>query len=136
MRGPIPSTWSGPLMSILRIVTGVLFLMHGTQKLLGWPPTDPPMALEMLSLPWIAGVLELSGGVLIILGLMTRPVAFLLAGEMAVAFFHVHFPMGPWPIVNHGEPAVLFCFIFLFFAAAGPGPWALDRPHAEPPPLR
>jgi len=112
---------------LLRIVSGLLFLMHGGQKLLGWFPTPemsgaPPVG----SLIWFAGVLELVGGALILLGLLTRPVAFLLAGEMAVAYFMVHFPNGFWPMQNHGEAAVLFCFIFLYLFGNGDGGLSVD----------
>ena len=112
---------------LLRIVSGLLFMMHGGQKLLGWFATPdwhgaPPFG----SLFWIAGVLELVGGGLILLGLLTRPVAFLVAGEMAVAYFMSHFPNGVWPIQNHGEPAVLYCFVFLFLAGNGDGGFSVD----------
>jgi putative oxidoreductase len=113
------------LLSALRIVAAFLFIAHGTQKLLGFPPDGPRPAL--LSLMGAAGVIETVGGTLMLLGLFTRPVAFVLSGEMAVAYFLRHAPSGRWPIVNGGELAVLFCFIWLLFVAAGPGPWSLDR---------
>jgi len=113
---------------LLRVVTGWMFFQHGTAKLLGWfggmPADQPP--LEIMSMVGIGGILELAGGLLILLGLFTRPVAFLLSGEMAVAYWKFHAPGGGWPIENHGEPAVLYCFIFLFIAAAGGGSWSLD----------
>lgn len=122
--------WLEPLLhSLLRIVTGALFMQHGVQKLFGWlmPPDRPwngaPPAFSQF---WFAGVLEVFGGALIVLGLFTRPVAFLLAGEMAVAYFQAHHPRAFWPILNGGEPVVLFCFVFLYFFAAGPGPYSLD----------
>jgi putative oxidoreductase len=122
--GPIPATWEPYLRSVLRIVVAFLFVAHGTQKLLGVPGSRPPVAL--LSLLGLAGLLETLGGALLILGFLTRPVAFLLAGEMAGAYFMSHAPNGFWPLLNRGEPAVLFCFIWLYLAAAGPGPWSLD----------
>jgi putative oxidoreductase len=121
---PIPSSWEPYLRSVLRIVVAFLFIAHGMQKLVGFPGSRPPVAL--LSLLGLASVLETFGGALVLLGLFVRPVAFLLAGEMAVAYFMGHAPNGFWPLLNRGEPAVLFCFIFLYLAAAGPGPWSLD----------
>jgi len=120
--------WSDLALSLLRIVVGFLFFCHGAQKLLGWfaEPGGQRMALAFPQLPWFAGVLELVGGVLIILGLLTRPVAFLLSGEMAVAYFMAHAPHSPFPIVNHGELAALYSFVFLFFAASGGGPHGID----------
>ena len=110
---------------LLRIVAGFLYLQHGGQKLLGWfggiGASGPLPPLMM-----VAGVLELVGGTLILLGLFTRPVAFVLAGEMAVAYFMAHFPHGPLPLQNHGEAAALYCFIFLFFAAHGANGFSLD----------
>jgi putative oxidoreductase len=120
------AAWQPRLLSILRIVTGFLFIAHGTQKLLDFPPSDHPMNLAAWTMPWTAGVLELVGGGLIILGLLTRPVAFILAGEMAVAYFMSHAPNGFWPIANKGELAVVYCFIFLYLAVAGAGAWSLD----------
>jgi putative oxidoreductase len=121
--------WAGYTRSILRIVAGLLFSFHGYQKLFGLfggigpHGATPPMWSEL----WVAGVLETAGGALITLGLFTRPVAFLLCGEMAVAYFHQHFPRGFWPIRNGGELAVLYCFLFLELFAGGPGPLSLDR---------
>jgi len=117
------------MLSILRIVAGFLFSLHGFQKVLGLlgGMGGKGATAAVGTLPWIAGVLELVGGLMILLGLFTRPVAFILAGEMAVAYFQVHFPRGFWPINNGGEPAALYCFVFLYLAAAGPGPWSLDR---------
>lgn len=110
--------------SLLRMVTGLMFAQHGAQKLFGW--LGGTQVESVMSMMGIAGVLEFFGGILIILGLFTRPVAFLLSGQMAVAYFMAHFPEGFWPATNNGEPAVLFCFIFLFFAANGAGRWSLD----------
>lgn len=119
----IPERYAPQAYALLRIVTGFLFTFHGMQKLLGLfgGQVMPPM-----SLPWIAGTIELVGGVLIILGLFTRVVAFICAGEMATAYFMVHQPKGTWPIQNLGELAVLYCFVFLYIAARGAGIWSLD----------
>src|SRR5262245_61282471 len=114
---------------LLRVVAGLLFLQAGAMKLFDWfggIPAEFGGHPAMMSQTWIAGVLEFYGGMAILLGLFTKPVAFVLAGEMAVAYFQAHQPQGTWPIQNHGEPAVLFCFIFLFFAAHGAGPWSVD----------
>ena len=105
--------------ALLRVVAGLMFWQHGAQKLFGW--LGGRQVPELMSQFGLAGVLEFFGGILIIVGLFTRPVAFILAGEMAVAYFQVHAPEGLWPIQNRGEPAVLFAFIFLFFAAHGAG---------------
>jgi len=116
------------LLSVLRIAAAFMFMLHGTGKLFHFPadPSMPPMELAVGSQPWIAGVLECFGGFLLLIGLFTRPVAFLLSGEMAVAYFQAHAPNGFWPIMNRGELPVLFCFVFLFFAAWGGGPLSLD----------
>jgi putative oxidoreductase len=113
------------LLSVLRVVAAFLFIAHGTQKLLGFPPDAPRLRLA-LSLMGAAGAIETIGGALMLVGLLTRPVAFVLSGEMAVAYFTQHAPRAAWPIVNGGELAVLFCFIWLLFVAAGPGPWSID----------
>ena len=113
----------------LRVVSGLLFLQAGSVKILDWfggVPAQFGGHPAMLSQMWIGGMLELVGGAAILLGFLTRPVAFILSGEMAVAYFQFHQPKGFWPVQNHGEPAVLFCFIFLFFAAHGAGAWSLD----------
>lgn len=110
-------------LNALRIVTGFLFWQHGAQKLLGW--FDGGVA-EFPSLRWWAGILEFLGGILISLGVLTRPVAFVLAGEMAVAYFRAHLPRDFWPIMNGGELAALYCFIFLFLAANGGGSFSVD----------
>jgi putative oxidoreductase len=122
----------------LRIVSGFLFFQHGYPKLFGTLPgsSEAESAAELLSIFWWSGVLETFGGLLIMLGLLTRPVAFLVAGEMAVAYFWRHAPNGFWPGVNRGELAALYCFVFLYFAAAGAGIWSLDaalRRRAERP---
>ncbi len=120
--------WAPRALSILRIVTAVLLFEHGVQKLFNLPPPPPNIPIAtFLSLDWFAGVLELVGGALLIVGLFTRPVAFLLSGEMAIAYWTVHAPKSFIPLVNRGESAILFCFIFFYLIFAGPGPWSLDR---------
>jgi putative oxidoreductase len=122
------ANWSPRILSVLRIITGFLMLWHGSQKLFGFPPSAqgggggdlPPMML-------VAGILEFFGGVLFLIGFLTRPVAFLLSGLMAVAYFMAHAPGGFLPLVNKGELAVLYCFVFLYFTFAGGGDWSLDR---------
>jgi putative oxidoreductase len=111
--------WAPHALALLRIVTALLFIAHGTGKLLGVP--DIGFRPELLSLAGLAGVLEIVGGILLVLGLFTRPVAFILSGEMAVAYFMAHAPNGFHPIQNGGESAVLFCFVFLFLVFSGPG---------------
>jgi putative oxidoreductase len=111
---------------LLRIVAALLFMEHGTSKLFGFPPF--PMALPPSgSLLWIGAILELVGGFLMLIGALSRPTAFILSGEMAVAYWMMHAPQSTFPAVNGGDAAILFCFIWLFFAAAGPGAWALDN---------
>jgi putative oxidoreductase len=122
----VDSHWVAKALSVLRIVTALLFLEHGTGKLLGFPMTSmafpPPWTLF-----WMAGLLELGGSLLLLVGLFTRPVAFLLAGEMAIAYWLIHAPKSPFPMVSGGEAAILFCFIFLLFVATGPGEWSADE---------
>jgi putative oxidoreductase len=119
-------SWTPRLLSVLRIVAAFLFMAHGTQKWLAFPvPRPTPTVLWSLS--GAAGLLELIGGALLLVGLFTRPVAFVLSGLMAFAYFIAHAPADFWPIVNRGELAVLYCFVFLYFAAAGGGPWSVDR---------
>ena len=122
----IAASWAPRVLSVLRIMAGLMFLQHGIAKLFGFPPIPYFANLQLFSLLGLAGVLELVGGILLILGLFTRPVAFILSGEMAVAYFMGHAPKGFMPLVNQGELAVLFCFIFLYLASAGAGPWSLD----------
>jgi putative oxidoreductase len=113
--------------SILRIVTGLLLLQHGTQKLLGFPdPTKGPIE-SFASLMGLAGTIEFVGGILLIIGLFTRPVAFICAGFTAVAYWMAHAPQGFWPALNQGELAIMFCFVFLYFVTAGAGPWSIDK---------
>ncbi len=114
------------LQGLLRIVSAIVFMLHGTQKLFGFPSATPLPPSRMLSLLGAAGILEVFGGALMALGLFTRPVAFILSGEMAVAYFRQHAPRGLWPILNGGELAVLFCFLWLFFSVAGPGQISVD----------
>lgn len=114
-------------LAVLRIVTALLFMEHATQKLFNFPPWQYG---EMTTLYTVAGVIELIGSVFIILGLFTRPVAFLLSGEMAIAYFMEHLPISVFPVINEGDGAVLFCFIFLYLVFAGGGAWSLDSRRA------
>ncbi len=129
------SPWQPQLLAVLRIVTAYLFLLHGSAKLLGAPHVAMFDNLQILSLSGIAGILELVGGLLLLIGLFTRPVAFVLSGEMAFAYFIGHASLGTphLPLLNEGEPAVLFCFIFLYLAAAGPGTWSVDGALSKAP---
>jgi putative oxidoreductase len=122
------SSWSPQLRSVLRIVAALMFVVSGTMKLFAFPAGIPPAGgtAPLLSQVGIGGVLELVGGGLLVLGLFTRPVAFLLSGMMAVAYFQFHFPRGFWPTLNGGVAAALYCFVWLYFSAAGAGPWSLD----------
>jgi putative oxidoreductase len=120
------ATWSPRLLSVLRIMSGLLFMQHGTAKLLGIPQMEMFAKLQPFSLSWIAGVLELVGGALLVIGLFTRPVAFVMSGLMAFAYFIAHAPRGFYPILNAGELAALYCFVFLYLAAAGGGSWSVD----------
>lgn len=120
------ASWAPRMLSALRIMTGLLFLEHGTEKLLGFPPSEHA-APALLSLIGVQGILELVGGFLIVIGFLTRPVAFILAGDMAVAYFMAHAPKGFFPTLNGGQLAILFCFVFLYFFFAGAGPWSVDK---------
>lgn len=127
----ITATWKSMaprLMSVLRIVAAIMFMLAGTMKLFAFPVGIFPNGgtVQLMSELGLAGILETFGGALLLVGLFTRPVAFLLAGEMAVAYFQGHFPNGMWPTLNGGQPAVLYCFIWLYLSAAGAGPWSLD----------
>jgi putative oxidoreductase len=127
LNGIIPASWSGPLHAVLRIVTGLLLLEHGTSKYFNFPPTEHfANGVDVFSLMGLAGALEIIGGLLIILGLFTRLTAFVLAGFTAAAYFMAHAPQSFFPLVNNGDAAILYCFIFLYLSAAGPGPWSLD----------
>jgi putative oxidoreductase len=112
------------VLSIVRIVAALLFLEHGTSRLFGWPSPIPTPAF--LSMYWFAGAIELVGGILLVLGLFTRPAALIMSGEMAFAYFINHAPASFFPILNRGDGAILYCFIFLYIAFAGGGPWSLD----------
>lgn len=118
--------WAPCLLGLLRMVTGFLFLQHGSAKLLGMPHVAMFDGLQLMSLMGLAGVLELVGGTLVMIGLFTRPAAFILSGQMAVAYFMAHAPDGFLPILNQGELAVMFSFVFLYFSVAGPGSFSLD----------
>ena len=119
---PLPASWSSRLLSVLRIAAALAFMEHGVSKFFGIPPF--PMPLNPLL--YTAGTIELVGGGLMLLGLFTRPVAFILSGMSAVAYFMVHAPQGFFPAANLGEPIFLYCFIFLYIAAAGGGAWSID----------
>ena len=131
-------SWEPYLLSILRIVAAFLFMQFGTGKVLAFPAAIIPEGgtAPVGSLAWIAGFLEVVGGGLLLVGLFTRPVAFVLSGEMAVAYFYGHAPQGFWPVLNMGSPAILFCFLWLYISSAGAGPWSLDalrRPEPSRP---
>jgi putative oxidoreductase len=115
------------LLAVLRIVSALLFLEHGLVKVFGLPADAEPGPQALLSLFGIAGLLETVGGVLLLIGLFTRPVSFLMSGEMAVGYFFVHAPLSFFPAINGGDAAILFCFIFLYLFPAGPGTWSLDE---------
>ena len=126
MKGPIPSSWAPTLLSLLRMVAAFGFLTHGTQKLFGVPSVDPRPAVELLSRAGLAGTIEVCGGALLLVGLFTRPVAFLCAGQMAAAYFLAHAPRNFWPVINGGELAAAYCFVFLYLASAGGGALSVD----------
>lgn len=140
------SPWSGRMLSVLRIVAGLLFFEHGLQKVFDFPPLTPPVPYLLGSLLGVAGMIETIGGFALIAGLLTRPVALIAAGEMAVAYFKVHLPRSVFPINNRGDNVVLFCFVFLYLVFAGAGPWSVDalisrrrsslRLEGERPPVR
>ena len=118
--------WSPLALSVLRIVVGLLFLEHGTQKILDFPPSPHGMP-ALLSLQGVQGIIELVGGVLILLGLFTRAVAFILSGDMAAAYFMAHAPKDFYPMMNGGDAAILYCFVFLYLVFAGGGRWSIDE---------
>jgi len=125
-------SWAPYLQSVLRIVAAFMFLTFGTVILFSFPMAMPNgVTAPVMSQTWIGGVLELVGGALLLVGLFTRPVAFILSGMMAVAYFQFHFPQGFWPVMNQGVPAILYCFIWLYFSSAGAGPWSLDAQRGK-----
>ncbi len=126
------ATWTPRILSLLRIITGFLFIWHGSQKLFGFPPAAKPMEGPMPTIVLVAGILEFFGGLLILLGLFTRPTAFILSGLMAVAYLMAHGLQAFLPIQNGGELAVLYSFVFLFLSVAGGGEWSLDRLFRKP----
>jgi putative oxidoreductase len=130
------SRWQAHLLAVLRIIAGLLFVEHGLIKLIGFPPGGQPGAQDMGTLLWVAGVIELVTGALVVVGLWTRLAAFVAAGEMAVAYFMFHAPRGFYPAVNLGEGAILFCFVFLYLAGAGPGAWSIDGARDRNAPIR
>src|SRR5688572_2186128 len=121
-----PVAWSPRILSVLRIMAGLLILQYGCAKILGFPEWQYAEGIETFSLTWFAGMIELIGGALVTIGLFTRPAAFILSGEMAAAYFIAHAPGSFFPLLNMGNEAVLFCFVFLYLAFAGGGPWSLD----------
>src|SRR5262249_2750063 len=124
------SAWSPRLLSVIRILVGLLFLQHGLSKYFGFPgPT--PASFQMMSLIGLAGLIEIVAGVLVAVGLFTRVSAFIASGEMAFAYFMAHAPQSFWPIVNRGEGAIFFCFVFLYLALQGPGPWSVDAARSR-----
>ena len=122
----LPAAWAPRIRSLLRLIAGLMFMLHGTAKLFAFPEGMPGGAPALTSRPGIAGLIEVVCGALIAVGLLTRIASFLASGEMAVAYFMVHAPNGFWPTMNKGELAALYCWLFLYFAFAGPGPWSLD----------
>jgi len=124
----VKKEWAPQLLSVLRIVVAFLYFQVGSAKWFAFPAAIMPGGgtAPVGSLVWFAGVIEVVGGTFLLLGLFTRPVAFILSGEMAFAYFIGHFPNGFWPVLNQGAPAVFYCFTFLYFSAAGAGPWSLD----------
>ena len=118
------SAYAPQMLSVLRIMSGLIFMAHGTMKILNFPPA--PQAVDLSTLGGIAGFFELVGGALIALGLFTRPAAFVCSGVMAVAYFYAHAPRGFFPVLNGGDGAILYCFVFLYIFFAGAGPWSVD----------
>jgi len=133
----VKKEWAPQLLSILRIVVAFMFIQIGSAKWFAFPAAVMPGGgtAAVGSLVWVAAVLEVVGGTLILLGLFTRPVAFILSGEMAFAYFIGHAPQGFWPVLNQGQAAIFYCFFFLYLSAAGPGLWSLDAMLRRPPPV-
>ncbi len=127
--GTLSADWAPRVLSIVRIVAALMFMEHGMQKLFGFPA--PAMQPAMFSLLWFAAIIEFIGGVLLLIGLYARPVAFLMSGEMAVAYWIAHAPKSPFPAVNGGDAAILYCFVFLYLAVAGAGPWSVDAARSR-----
>jgi putative oxidoreductase len=120
------AAWAPRALSVLRIVTGLMIIEHGMAKLIGWPVVPAFANLQPLSLIGAAGFIELIGGALLILGLLTQPAAFILSGEMAVGYFMVHAPKSFYPLINGGTLAIMYCFTCLYLSTAGAGPWSVD----------
>ncbi len=127
MNADFTTVWAPRVLSLLRIAAALLFIEHGTQKLFGFPAPTAGAGPAAFSLIWFAAVLEFGGGLAVLAGLFTRPVALLLSGEMAVAYWMAHAPRSPFPVLNGGDAAILFCFVFLYLAFAGGGVWSLDH---------
>jgi putative oxidoreductase len=121
-------SWAPQFLSILRIVAAAMFISFGVMKLWGFPIGMPPdnSTAKLGTEVWFGGVLEVFGGALLLIGLCTRPIAFVLSGEMAVAYWQFHAPASMWPVINQGPATILYCFLFLYLSAAGPGPWSVD----------
>ena len=122
----LETVWAPRLLGLLRIVAAILFIEHGTQKLFGFPAPQHGMP-EAFTVLWFAAILETFGGLLLLIGLFTRPVAFILSGQMAIAYWLVHAPQNLFPAINGGDAAILFCFVFLYLVAAGPGDFSIDK---------
>lgn len=134
---PASPVWSGRALAVFRIVAGLVFISAGSMKVFGYPPSPMPMPLpDLFSQMGIGGILEVLGGLAIVLGILTRPVAFVLCGEMAIAYFQFHFPRSFFPTVNNGVSALLYCLFFLYLVFSGPGAWSLDERIARKRPRR
>jgi putative oxidoreductase len=130
------SRWQPQALALLRIFAALLFLEHGTAKLFHFPVPQPGVPDQLPTLLLAAAIIELVGGVLVTLGIFTRLAAFIMSGEIAVGYFMLHFPKSFWPLVNQGEAAILYCFVFLYIAAAGPGAWSIDGARSRNAPIR
>jgi putative oxidoreductase len=129
---PELETWSPRVLAAVRIITALLFIEHGLMKLIAFPAAVPGLPTPLPAILVAAALIEIVGGALIAVGLFTRIAAFICSGQMAVAYFMFHAPQGFWPAVNQGEAAILFCFVFLYLAAAGPGAWSVDGARSYP----